>query len=95
VDPGTFGEASVFLALEFMQFTGTFKARGAANLATLHAAEGTMPDAGVVIASGGNAGLACAWAARSTGTAATVFVPSTAPPVKVTACVATARMYGS
>lgn len=42
-----------------------------------------MPDAGVVIASGGNAGLACAWAAARHSVQATVFVPETAPAVKV------------
>lgn len=83
VDPGVFGEADVWLALEFMQHTGSFKARGAANLAAAHQEDGTMPESGVVIASGGNAGLACAWAARATGTRATVFLPTTAPAVKI------------
>jgi threonine dehydratase len=82
-DPGAFGAAKVSLAYEFNQHTGTFKARGAANLAVFHLEEGTMPEAGVVIASGGNAGLACAWAAKATGTKATVFVPGTAPTFKV------------
>lgn len=91
VDPGTFGDAQVWLALEFMQHTGTFKARGAANFTAAHLAAGTMPDAGVVIASGGNAGLACAWAAARHGIPATVFVPETAPAVKV----AKLRAYGA
>jgi threonine dehydratase len=77
------GSARLSFALEFLQHTGTFKARGAANLAAVHVAGGTMPEAGITIASGGNAGLACAWAARATGTHATVFVPATAPAVKV------------
>ncbi|MEY9848569.1 threonine dehydratase [Streptacidiphilus sp. BW17] len=85
--PGAFcppgSDATVLLALEFLQYTGTFKARGAANLAAFHRDAGTMPEAGITIASGGNAGLACAWAARATGTRATVFVPVTAPAVKV------------
>jgi threonine dehydratase len=38
---------------------------------------------GVVVASGGNAGLAYAYAARAAGVPATVFVPTTAPRVKV------------
>jgi threonine dehydratase len=42
-----------------------------------------MPAAGITIASGGNAGLACAWAAQATGTTATVFLPESAPPFKV------------
>jgi threonine dehydratase len=96
-DPGDFGTGSaadaarVFFAYEFMQHTGTFKARGAANLAAYHVEQGTMPDAGIVIASGGNAGLACAWAAKATGTAATVFVPENAPAFKV----AKLRAYGA
>lgn len=39
--------------------------------------------AGVVVASGGNAGLAHAYAARRLGIEATVFVPVTAPRIKV------------
>ena len=81
----------VTFALEYMQHTGTFKARGAANLAAAHMADGTMPQVGITIASGGNAGLACAWAARATGTRATVFVPETAPAFKV----AKLRGYGA
>ncbi|MFJ3925947.1 serine/threonine dehydratase [Streptomyces sp. NPDC090022] len=70
-------------ALEFLQHTGSFKARGAANFLAAHRAAGALPDAGVTIASGGNAGLACAWAARAHGIPATVFLPVTAPRVKV------------
>lgn len=90
--------AEVSLALELLQHTGTFKARGAANLAAYHVAAGTMPDAGVVIASGGNAGVACAWAAQATGTRATVFLPGTAPAFKVatlTALGADVRLVGT
>lgn len=77
------GSVRVTFALEYLQHTGSFKARGAANLAAAHVQDGSMPDAGVTIASGGNAGLACAWAARATGTRATVFLPETAPAFKV------------
>ena len=90
-EPGIPGAARVSLALEYMQHTGSFKARGAANLAAFHRDAGTMPQAGVVIASGGNAGLACAWAARATGTPATVFLPTTAPEFKVSKL----RSYGA
>ncbi|ETA71011.1 serine/threonine dehydratase [Actinospica robiniae] len=84
-DPGSSGTegAHVTFALEYLQHTGSFKARGAANLAAAHQQAGTLPEVGVAIASGGNAGLACAWAARATGTRATVFVPLSAPAVKV------------
>lgn len=73
----------VWFALEFLQHTGSFKARGAANFLRAHAAAGDLTGAGVTIASGGNAGLACAWAARSQGVPATVFLPANAPAVKV------------
>jgi threonine dehydratase len=83
VDPGVFGDSTVWLAMEFMQHTGSFKARGALNFTAAHIDDRTMPKAGVVIASGGNAGLACAWAAKQYGIQATVFLPTTAPAVKV------------
>ncbi|NML55651.1 serine/threonine dehydratase [Streptomyces sp. R302] len=81
----------VYLALEFTQHTGSFKARGAQNFLMAHREAGTLPDAGVTIASGGNAGLACAWAAQQQGVRATVFLPRTAPRVKV----ARLRGYGA
>ncbi|WP_329624794.1 serine/threonine dehydratase [Streptomyces sp. NBC_01255] len=81
----------VHLALELMQHTGSFKARGAQNFLLAHREAGTLPDAGVTIASGGNAGLACAWAAARQGVPATVFLPTTAPRVKV----ARLRQYGA
>ncbi|GAA4889150.1 threonine/serine dehydratase [Streptomyces coeruleoprunus] len=83
--------AEVWFALEFLQHTGSFKARGALNFLRAHHEAGTLPDAGVTIASGGNAGLACAWAARLQGIRATVFLPATAPAVKV----ARLRAYGA
>ncbi|MFD7975217.1 serine/threonine dehydratase [Streptomyces sp. NPDC059071] len=73
----------LFLALEFLQHTGSFKARGARNFLQAHREAGTLSEAGVTIASGGNAGLACAWAAGQQGVRATVFLPETAPKVKV------------
>ncbi|WP_067681020.1 threonine/serine dehydratase [Nocardia miyunensis] len=79
---------SLWLALEFLQHTGTFKARGAANFLAAHLEDRTLPEAGVTIASGGNAGLACAWAARRHDITATVFVPANAPAVKVARLVA-------
>lgn len=75
--------SELWLALEQLQFTGSFKARGAWNFLAAHRESGTLPSAGVTIASGGNAGLACAWAAQRQGVKATIFVPETAPPVKV------------
>jgi threonine dehydratase len=77
------GDDTSFLALEYLQHTGTFKARGAWNFVRAHLDSGALPAAGVTIASGGNAGVACAWAAAAHGVRATVFVPETAPTVKV------------
>ncbi|HET6209946.1 MAG TPA: serine/threonine dehydratase [Jatrophihabitans sp.] len=74
---------SALLVHEYLQHTGSFKARGALNLIQAHHRAGTLPAAGVTIASGGNAGLACAWAAAAVGSRATVFLPSTAPAVKL------------
>ncbi|MGW2437931.1 serine/threonine dehydratase [Streptomyces goshikiensis] len=73
----------VWYALEYLQHTGSFKARGARNFLAAHHRAGTLPEAGVTIASGGNAGLACAWAARAQEVPATVFLPANAPRVKV------------
>ncbi|WP_199550261.1 serine/threonine dehydratase [Streptomyces sp. N35] len=74
---------NVWAAMEFMQHTGSFKARGAQNFIQAHKEAGTLPQTGVTIASGGNAGLACAWAAAQQRVRATVFLPTTAPAVKV------------
>ncbi|MGR4881178.1 serine/threonine dehydratase [Streptomyces sp. LARHCF249] len=73
----------VWYALEHLQHTGSFKARGARNFLAAHHRAGSLPAAGVTIASGGNAGLACAWAARDQAVPATVFLPANAPRVKV------------
>ncbi|MGD6747363.1 threonine/serine dehydratase [Streptomyces sp. BH106] len=72
-----------WLKLELLQHTGSFKARGAFNHLLTAADRGLLTDAGVVAASGGNAGLAFAYAAAELGTRAQVFVPETAPAVKV------------
>jgi threonine dehydratase len=67
------------LKLEYMQHTGTFKARGAFNsLLSL-----PVPEAGVITASGGNHGAAVAYAAGRLGHRAEVFAAETAPRVKV------------
>jgi threonine dehydratase len=67
--------AEVWLKLEQLQVSGSFKARGMFNRLRAAAAEGALPEAGVVIASGGNAGIAAACAARALGLACEVFVP--------------------
>ena len=84
--------AHVWLKCEFLQFTGVFKTRGAFNRILAARERGELdPARGIVVASGGNAGLANAFAAARLGVVATVFVPETAPPVKV----ARLREYGA
>ena len=76
---GTFGLAHpVSLKLEFLQHTGSFKPRGAFN--SLLSAD--VPAAGVAAASGGNHGAAVAYAARSLGHNARIFVPEISSPIK-------------
>jgi threonine dehydratase len=66
------------LKLEFLQHSGSFKARGAfANLLTRE-----VPLAGVAAASGGNHGAAVAYAAMKLGISATIFLPSVTSPAK-------------
>ncbi|CAM3223051.1 Phenylserine dehydratase [Arthrobacter ulcerisalmonis] len=82
-DPSTFA-GPVWFKCEYLQHTGTFKARGALNKILASQERGELrQDAGVVVASGGNAGLANAYAAARLGIPATVFVPESAPAVKV------------
>ena len=67
------------LKLELVQHTGSFKPRGAFNR-VLSADVGAK---GVIAASGGNAGLAVAHVAHELGLPAHIFVPRTAPEIKV------------
>jgi threonine dehydratase len=81
VDAADFGLAAAPLAfkLEFLQHTGSFKPRGAfANLLMRQA-----PAAGVVAASGGNHGVAVAFAAMRLGIKAAIFVPKITSPAKL------------
>jgi len=85
---GTFGVAApLALKLESLQPGGSFKARGAFH--KLLASE--VPAAGIVAASGGNHGVAAAYAARALGHKAEIFVPTTSSPTKV----ARLRSYGA
>jgi threonine dehydratase len=70
---------SVTLKLEQLQCAGSFKARGAfANLLLRD-----VPPAGVVAASGGNHGVAVAYAANRRGVPARIFVPVVSSPAKM------------
>jgi threonine dehydratase len=91
-DRGAFPPAGrVWLKLEHLQHTGSFKVRGAFNRILSAAELDMLPPTGVVAASGGNAGLAVAYAAARYGLPARVYVPAAAPPVKV----ARLREYGA
>jgi threonine dehydratase len=69
----------VTFKLEQLQCAGAFKARGAfANLLLRD-----VPTAGVVAASGGNHGVAVAYAAHALGVPAKIFVPVVSAPAKV------------
>lgn len=69
--------------LELLQHVGSFKPRGAFNRLLTAKENGELAGQGVVAASGGNAGLAVAFAARELGVPARIFVPETAPLTKV------------
>ena len=76
-----FSNGEIFFKLENLQVTGSFKARGAANkLLTLTDAK---KNAGLVTASGGNHGLAVAWAAASIKVPSIVFLPQSTPEDKI------------
>jgi threonine dehydratase len=70
---------SIVLKLELLQHSGSFKTRGAfANMLLRH-----VPPAGVVAASGGNHGVAVAYAAKCLQKPARIYLPSVASPAKV------------
>jgi threonine dehydratase len=80
VDGDTFGlSRPLTLKLEFLQHTGSFKPRGALN----RMLRASVPKAGVIAASGGNHGAAVAYAAKSLGVPAEIFVPAKTPAAKM------------
>lgn len=80
--------ADVYMKLENLQYTGSFKLRGAANRLM------TLPDeqkqAGCVAASSGNHGAAIAYAMQKLGIGGVIFVPEQTSTAKVEAI----RSYG-
>ncbi len=70
--------AEVWLKLEHLQTGGSFKARGMLN----RLLSNTIPPSGVIVASGGNAGIATAAAAKELGVRCEVFVPEMSSPAK-------------
>ena len=69
----------VLLKLELLQFTGSFKPRGAFNRVL---GEAEIPAAGVIAASGGNHGAALAYVAHELGVACEIFVAEVTPEIK-------------
>lgn len=69
-----------WLKLECLQVTGSFKARGALNRVLSLAPE--QARRGIVTASGGNHGLAVAYAGRAVGAPVTVYLPRLTPEAK-------------
>jgi len=77
------GEAEVWLKMEHLQTTGSFKLRGAMNRLLLLSPEERRR--GIVAASSGNHGMAVSWGMKALGGQATLFVPENASPVKLQA----------
>ncbi|MCT8179263.1 threonine/serine dehydratase [Variovorax sp. CY25R-8] len=70
--------AEVWLKLEHLQVSGSFKARGMMNRLLAN----PIPESGVIVASGGNAGIATAAAARALGVRCEVYLPGVSPEAK-------------
>jgi threonine dehydratase len=80
LEAGAFGVGGLLtLKLELLQHTGSFKPRGAFN----RMLTADIDASGVLAASGGNFGLAVAYAAKVLGHPAEIFVPSTSPAMKI------------
>src|SRR6266568_7704 len=75
--------AEIFLKLENLQPTGSFKVRGASNSIALAGPEAKAR--GVYTVSAGNMAQALAWQARERGIACTTIVPDDAPATKLDA----------
>ena len=87
----------LWLKLESLQHTGSFKPRGAFN-SVLSVPGPDIPPEGITAASGGNHGLAVAHVARALGLRATIFIPEVSPAVKrerIAALGATVRVGGA
>ena len=82
-------DGTIQAKLEFLQHTGTFKARGA--LAVVNSLDLEQRAAGVTAVSAGNHAVATAFAASAVGTSAKIVMISTANPARIDAC----RRYGA
>ncbi|SLN29484.1 threonine ammonia-lyase [Oceanibacterium hippocampi] len=74
------GAERLLLKLENLQATGSFKARGAMNVA--RSLDPAAVARGLITASGGNHGLGVAYAAASAGTPARIYLPTSTPEAK-------------
>jgi threonine dehydratase len=83
------GCAEVWLKLEHLQVGGSFKARGMLNRLLAN----PMPASGVIVASGGNAGIATAAAARALAWPARCSCPRSRPRPSARACATWARRW--
>lgn len=83
------GNTRILGKLEFLQHTGTFKARGA--LAVVTSLSDPQRAAGVTAVSAGNHAIATAFAAHTVGASAKIVMISTANPARIEAC----RRYGA
>src|ERR1043165_1910914 len=72
-------EGNLVFKLELLQHSGSFKARGAFTNLLMR----KVPAAGVVAASGGNHGVAVAFAAMKLKYPARIFIPEVASPAKM------------
>jgi len=83
------GDTTVYAKLEFLQRTGTFKARGA--LSVLNSLTAEQRERGVTAVSAGNHAIATAFASRTMGVSAKVVMTASANRVRIDAC----RSYGA
>ncbi len=74
-------DGNVFLKIESLNLTNSFKIRGALN-AALRLSEGIDSDMTIVAASAGNHGRSLALAAEELGMPCVIFTPATAPEAK-------------
>lgn len=86
---GGVGGPRVFLKLENLQATGSFKLRGAMN--KLLSLTPRQKEAGIVTASSGNHGAAVACGLKALGCGGVIFVPENASPAKI----ANIRSFGA
>ncbi len=80
MEAGVWGlSGEIIFKFEQLQHTASFKPRGAFN----RILSNSVPQAGVIAASGGNHGIAVAYAAWKLGHRAEIFVPEVCSPVKI------------